>query len=147
MRKRGNGSKLTSATRLSEMGTCERKVYLRAKHGNLKVSQSRESAMQRGNVVHMRAERGDYREVKADSRCFIATCVYGQTAPETNLLRAFRDEQLMGSIPGKAFVYTYYVLSPYIVLLIERSTLLRKCAGWVLDRIVGKVEKLQEGNQ
>lgn len=146
MRRRSTGSKLTSATKLAEMGRCERKIFLEAKHGPRRVNQNRESAMKRGNVVHLRAERGDYREVKGDSRCFIATCVYGQTAPETNLLRAFRDEYLMGSVLGKAFVYTYYVLSPYIVLLIERSTLLRKLAGWVLDSVVSRVAALQEDN-
>lgn len=41
--------------------------------------------------------------------CFIATAVYGDKhAPEVETLRQFRDNVLMESAPGRAFVRFYY---------------------------------------
>lgn len=49
------------------------------------------------------------------SPCFIATAVYGDTnAPEVVALRQFRDQCLRPSAAGRAFIATYYRLSPPI---------------------------------
>lgn len=57
-----------------------------------------------------------YREENADvdgGFCFIATAAYGSTQePHVALLRKFRDDILQQSAPGRAFVKTYYELSP-----------------------------------
>jgi len=47
------------------------------------------------------------------SGCFIATAVYDSpTAPKVMILRSFRDENLLHSSFGKAFVRSYYKYSP-----------------------------------
>jgi hypothetical protein len=47
--------------------------------------------------------------------CFIATSIYGGDAPETDILRAFRDNTLAKSGFGQAFVNVYYAVSPVVV--------------------------------
>ncbi len=50
---------------------------------------------------------------KSDSSCFIATAAYGsETASQLDTFRAFRDNALMKSKPGRWLVSTYYSLSP-----------------------------------
>lgn len=57
--------------------------------------------------------------VHKNFQCFIATAVYGDTfSPEVVALRAFRDQRLMPNALGRAFVRTYYRLSPPIARLL-----------------------------
>lgn len=74
-----------------------------------------------GDVVTAQTEKTkdfweSYREENADvdgGFCFIATAAYGSTQEKhVALLRQFRDDILMQSAPGRAFVETYYKLSP-----------------------------------
>lgn len=133
---------LTSATKLAEMGLCERKVHLRAIHGDMKKNATREAAMKRGRNVHAKAELGDYKEHKEDKRCFIATCIYGQEAVETRALRLFRDQYLKRSIAGRMFVEGYYLFSPTVVKVLEKSNVLRRLTEAGLNIIVRKVSKV-----
>jgi hypothetical protein len=48
------------------------------------------------------------------SPCFIATAVFGETAPETQMFRAFRDRHLSTSVCGRLFIALYYSVSPSI---------------------------------
>lgn len=58
--------------------------------------------------------------------CFIATACYGtDTAPDVLTLRAFRDNVLLSSKAGRAFVKNYYLLSPPIAKIIASHNLLR----------------------
>jgi len=58
--------------------------------------------------------------------CFIATAAYGsQTSAELDTLRSFRDGVLMQSAPGRAFVETYYRLSPPLAEFIAQNELVR----------------------
>jgi len=58
--------------------------------------------------------------------CFIATAVYGyEAAPEVITLRDFRDNVLLSSKVGRAFVVLYYFFSPPVARLLNANLLLR----------------------
>lgn len=60
--------------------------------------------------------------IKTKSGCFIATACYGDyDSPEVVVLRQFRDQRLMNSFYGRAFVRLYYTISPPIAKQLERS--------------------------
>jgi len=76
----------------------------------------------------------------SSSNCFIATAVYGGDAPETNALRSWRDRQLMPTLLGRAFIATYYRISPSIVPILQDHFWLRRFVKSALDRFVGLIK-------
>ena len=54
--------------------------------------------------------------------CFIATAAFGTPfAEEINVLRNWRDEYLLKNRLGTIFVHSYYWLSPFLAVNIQRS--------------------------
>lgn len=54
--------------------------------------------------------------------CFIATAAFGSgMSEEVIALSAFRDEVLLGSRAGRAFVSGYYAVSPVLAELLQRN--------------------------
>lgn len=50
--------------------------------------------------------------------CYVATAVYGSyDCPELWVLRRFRDQRLARSFPGRAFIRSYYTVSPIVLRL------------------------------
>ena len=59
--------------------------------------------------------------------CYVATAVYGSyDCPEVWTLRRFRDYTLDESWYGRAFIHTYYAISPTFVKWFGNSSLFRK---------------------
>jgi hypothetical protein len=77
----------------------------------------------------------------SSSWCFIASQVYGPDAWETNVLRQWRDENLLPTALGRGFVNCYYKVSPPIARLLSRSLFLERLSRFLLDRIVSAVKK------
>lgn len=76
------------------------------------------------------------------SGCYIATAVYGSyDAPEVLVLRRFRDEVLQKSLPGRAFIKTYYFLSPPIAEKLKNAGEINAIVRRILDRWVEKLQK------
>lgn len=69
--------------------------------------------------------------------CFIATAAFGSWMhPHVSTLRAFRDDVLMTTAPGRAFVAFYYRHSPPVAEFISRHAGLRALTRAVLAPVV-----------
>jgi hypothetical protein len=74
--------------------------------------------------------------------CFIATAAWGSWMdPHVVSLRLFRDDVLMQSAPGRAFVALYYRHSPALARLIGRHETLRAATRGLLAPLVFAVER------
>jgi len=75
------------------------------------------------------------------SRCYIATAVYGSyDAPEVIVLRRFRDEVLSKSLFGRAFIRTYYAISPPVAKRLENAGRLNRMVRRILDTVVRRLD-------
>lgn len=69
--------------------------------------------------------------------CFIATAAYGSYLdPHVEVLRKFRDTNLITNAPGRAFVKVYYQLSPPIADFIKEHEALKTATRFVLTPVV-----------
>jgi len=75
------------------------------------------------------------------SGCFIATAVYGDgMAIEVILLRQYRDQKLMVYGWGRLLVKLYYIVSPPLAHLLDKSEWAKQIVRyWILDPIVGNL--------
>ena len=74
--------------------------------------------------------------------CYIATCVYGSyDTPEVWTLRRFRDTYLGQRAWGRAFIRTYYTVSPSLVAMFGRTAWFRCFWQRVLNRFVAALHK------
>lgn len=70
--------------------------------------------------------RSDFLTSAGGGGCFIASVAFGgQGSEEVILLSGFRDEILLRTASGKAFVNLYYTYSPRVANLIQESTFLK----------------------
>ena len=71
-------------------------------------------------------------------KCFIATAAFGSDMDgHVKVLKDFRDQVLMKSDLGKAFVSFYYRFSPSLADFIARHEMLRAGVRWTLLPLVG----------
>ncbi len=72
--------------------------------------------------------------------CYVATCVYGSyDCPQVWTLRRFRDDTLAASMLGRAFIRTYYAISPTIVKWFGDSAWFKRMWQGALDGMVRKL--------
>jgi hypothetical protein len=73
--------------------------------------------------------------------CYVATCVYGSyDCPEVWTLRRFRDDTLGATWCGRAFIRTYYAVSPTLVKWFGDTNWFKKMWKGKLDRMVAKLQ-------
>lgn len=73
--------------------------------------------------------------------CYIATAVYGSyDCPEVWTLRRFRDYTLAETWYGRAFISTYYAISPTLVKWFGKSEIFKKICLMPLDKLVRKLQ-------
>lgn len=124
---------VVSATELAEMGYCEKRIVLARQHGE-RCTQAQRKAKVRGLAAHERY-LAEGRAAATDRRCFVASCIYGPDAPETCLLRAFRDEVLLSHCWGRWLVAVYYKIGPLACHVLERSPIVAKATRKVLHLV------------
>lgn len=72
--------------------------------------------------------------------CYVATAVYGSyDCPQVWTLRRFRDNTLAETWYGRAFIRTYYAISPTLVKWFGHIEWLKKMWKSTLDRMVAKL--------
>lgn len=77
----------------------------------------------------------------SSAKCFIATAVYGSyLAPEVTLLREFRDNYLLSSALGRAFVEFYYEHSPKVAELIRQNDTLKTAVRIAFTPVVYSIK-------
>lgn len=79
---------------------------------------------------------------KKRRRCFIATAAFEDPdAPTVVVLSLFRDRVLQQTRAGKAFTDIYYLLSPPIAEVLDRSPKLRKITRKTLNGVALRLEQ------
>lgn len=117
-------------------------VYVSSNTGSLHNTQASRQAPVKQTTASTRYTQTPATSPKSSSSwCFIASQVYGPDSWETNILRKWRDEKLLPTAVGRAFVVIYYQVSPPIARLLSRSQLLKKLSWIVLNKIVSAVNK------
>jgi CRISPR/Cas system-associated exonuclease Cas4 (RecB family) len=132
---------LVSSTELSQLGVCERKVYLRSKYGARNVLPQVKQDQFRGNVVHQKAFETQHEKYNVDKRCFIASRVYGLDAQETICLRKFRDNVLLKHHLGRVFTTGYYAISPVFLKYFGQHKLFINVCRCILNVVVRCLKK------
>jgi cold shock CspA family protein len=88
------------------------------------------------------ASEVEARAKQFESKCFIATSVYGDPCCyEVMVLRQFRDDCLLTTAYGRASVKCYYFLSPPIAEWLKSKPKLSKSIRCWLDKIVAQISK------
>lgn len=73
--------------------------------------------------------------------CYVATAVYGSyDCPEVWTLRRFRDNTLAETWYGRAFIRTYYAISPTLVKWFGNTTWFKKMWKGRLDHMVASLK-------
>lgn len=72
--------------------------------------------------------------------CYVATAVYGSyDCPQVWTLRRYRDDRLASTWHGRAFIRTYYAISPTLVKWFGHTQWFRKMWKGKLDRMVANL--------
>ncbi|AGG89038.1 hypothetical protein R2APBS1_1915 [Rhodanobacter denitrificans] len=129
-----------SATELATLGLCEQQAALDRTNGKGRATADQRRWLDAGTASHERARLAALRGAATDRRCFIASAVYGPDAPQTDILRRWRDRSLLPTRAGRAVVRCYYALSPRLVPVLQRCPRLGAAARWVLNRLVTRIE-------
>lgn len=79
---------------------------------------------------------------KPKKGCYVASCVYGSyDCPEVWALRRFRDYTLDTTWYGRAFISTYYAISPTLIKWFGKTKWFNAVCKKPLDRMVKKLLK------
>lgn len=118
---------MVSASELAQMGACERLVLFEAMYGK-RTSRCRQEAIERGRTEHDRffndgvRSQSDVQTSLSKPWCFCASLAWGPEAPETDLLRRFRDRILRRTGAGRGLIRIYYRTAPGLCRRLEGRT-------------------------
>lgn len=136
-----------SATELAEMGFCAKRVLLAHLHGE-RLTPEQLRSVDRGRKAHDQFYREGLAAATATGagrRCFVATCLYGDSAWQTETLRRFRDEVLLRCHLGCRVVEAYYALAPGVCRLLVRLPWLQPLVRALVGALVRVARRYVEG--
>ncbi len=82
-----------------------------------------------------------YIETPAKTGCYVATAVYGSyDCPQVWTLRRYRDNTLANTWYGRAFVRTYYAVSPTLVKWFGNTEWFKNMWRGTLDKMVSNLQ-------
>jgi hypothetical protein len=122
-----------NASSIGSVEFCSQSYWLNL-HG-VEQNEEAEDQMEEGNYEHAR--------VSHDRRCYIATYAFGEDHPVVAALRQWRDQVLLKTWYGRAFVFCYYKTSPWLIVLFGRFKLFNKIAKHLVTKIA-KFVRAQE---
>lgn len=120
----------------------EQLVYLAGNKGITVYERNeyREMAIETGNKINELDPSFEVETIEEAGGCYIATAVYGSyDCPQVWTLRRYRDYTLAETWYGKAFIHTYYAISPMIVKWFGHTEWFKKMWQCRLDRMVKKL--------
>lgn len=123
-----------SVTDIVRIRYCERLPRMDARYGKRRSIHVQKRAAE-GVAAHAKFETNNH----PDSRCFIATHIYGHDNLETNIFREYRDRILLKQWHGRLLVRLYYLVSPGIVCFIRNRVWLQKIMRHILDGILNHI--------
>ena len=83
----------------------------------------------------------DTQPAQKSGGCYVATAVYGSyDCPEVWTLRRFRDNTLANTVYGRAFIRTYYAISPTLVKWFGETEWFKKMWKSTLDKMVNSLQ-------
>jgi len=86
--------------------------------------------------------KGSQKSNSSGGGCYVATAVYGSyDCPEVWTLRRYRDFTLAETWYGRAFIRTYYTISPIFVKYFGKTTWFRNLWKPALDQMVKNLNK------
>lgn len=78
-----------------------------------------------------------------NKNCYVATSCYGNiNSYEVNLFRFYRDNYLLKSFSGRIFTKIYYLISPYLVIILKNHNIINGfIKTHILERILIKIRR------
>ena len=146
----GNRKRAVAISDLAEMGFCERKAMLKARHGDrdspVTAKRRREGSREHAKFDRQVSRHHNQQVARSrDTRCFIASAIYGVHDPRTEELRQFRDKVLATSGVGRHLVRIYYATSPWVAARIRQAPALGGVVRAVLDGVRTVIHRCEGG--
>ncbi len=108
------------------------------------VEEVRQLLLKNKVIYQMDAEKGNLivKKPEKSGGCYVATAVYGSyDCPEVWTLRRYRDYSLSKTLFGRAFIKTYYAISPTLVKWFGESKWFKTMWKTPLDRMVKRLNE------
>lgn len=132
------GAPATNLTDIVAGVYCEQRMMFDADRGGARPEHVRKRAAA-GIRAH---ERFEHEAASGDSRCFIASAVYGPDAWQTNALRQYRDRRLKPTIVGRILISIYYRMSPPLAQHLRTkpaTSVTRRAARRLVDALLKRL--------
>ena len=92
------------------------------------------------NSEAIRIVNANMQKSQSSSGCYVATAVYGSyDCPQVWTLRRYRDDTLAGTWYGRAFIHTYYAISPTLVKWFGETQWFKNLWKPMLDKMVTRL--------